>query len=132
MKKRSLYLLLPILTIVLEILPYGAICNFADSSTDKIRKAFSYFDPTPWGYANFFPLLTAIVSCLILAFLALYCLKGNIRAAIRAKTALYVAIPISLGPLLLGADYFSLVGGLITLSLIGELILIQFTNKKSK
>ena len=131
MKKRVLYLLLPLLTIILEILPYGAVCNFADSSTDKIRKTFSYFDPTPWGYANFFPLLTAFISCLLVIFLTFYCLKGNVRALIKAKNTLYVAIPLSLGPLLLGTDYFSLVGGLITLTLVIEWVLIQIEIKQA-
>ena len=131
MKKRLLYVLLPLLTIVLEILPYGAVCNFATSPTDTVRKTFSYFDPTPFGYANFFPLLTAIASCLVLVFLTLYCIRGRIHVLIKAKFTLYVAIPLSLGPLLFGIDYFSLVGRFITLTLIAELILLQVKIKEA-
>ena len=69
MKKRFQYLLLPIITLILEILPYGAVCNFAPSPTERIRKTFSYFDLIPFGYANFAPFLTAIITCAILAFL---------------------------------------------------------------
>lgn len=130
MKKRFLYLLLPIITLVLEILPYGAVCIFATSPTERIKETFSYFDLIPFGYANFAPLLTAITTCLIFLLLIVFWIKGNIRIAIKAKNILYVAIVLSLGPLIYGVAYFSLVAGLITLSLIAELLLLHFTIKE--
>ena len=130
MKKRFVYLLLPIITLILEILPYGAVCIFATSPTETIRETFSYFDLIPFGYANFAPLFTAIITCLIFVLLLIFCIKGNVGMAIKAKNILYVAIVMSLGPLLFGIEYFSLVAGLITLSLIGELLLLQFTVKR--
>ena len=69
MKKRFLYLVLPIITLILEVLPYGAVCIFASSPTDRIRETFSYFDLTPFGYANFAPLFTAIITCLVFILL---------------------------------------------------------------
>ena len=130
MKKRLLYLILPIITLILEILPYGAVCNFANPEGEPWRRTFSYFDLTPFGYANFTPLLTAIITCLIFVLLVIYCIKGNVRTAIRAKNILCVAVVMSLGPLVFGITYFSLVAGLITLSLIAELLLLQFSIKK--
>ena len=131
MKKRFLYLILPIITLILELLPYGAVCNFANPEGEPWRKTFSYFDLTPFGYANFAPFLTAIITCLIFVLLTIYCIKGNINTAIKAKNILYIAIVLSLGPLMFGITYFSLVGGLITLSLIAELLLLQFIIKNS-
>ena len=125
MKKRFLYLLLPIITLILEILPYGAVCIFATSPTETIRETFSYFDLIPFGYANFAPLLTAIITCLVFVLLLIFCIKGNVRMAVIAKNMLYVAIVISLGPLVYGIEYFSLVAGLITLSLVAELLLVK-------
>lgn len=130
MKKRLLYLILPVITLILEILPYGAVCNFANPEGEPWRKTFSYFDLTPFGYANFAPLLTAIITCLIFVLLVIYCIKGNVRTAIKAKNILFVAVAMSLGPLVFGITYFSLVAGLITLSLITELLLLQFTIKR--
>ncbi|MBE6917994.1 MAG: hypothetical protein E7470_08880 [Ruminococcaceae bacterium] len=130
MKKRFLYLLLPIVTLVLEILPYGAVCIFASSPTERIRQTFSYFDPLPFGYANFAPLLTAIITCVIMILLIVFWIKGSIPTATAAKRVLYVAIALSLGSLVLGVAYFSLVAGLFTLSLIAELLLLQFTLQK--
>ena len=129
MKKRCLYLILPIVTLILEILPYGAVCVFASSPTERVKETFSYFDLTPFGYANFAPLITAIISCLIFALLLVFCIKGNVRIAIKAKNILYVAVVMSLGPLVFGIAYFSLVAALITISLVGELLLLQFTVK---
>lgn len=129
MKKRFLYLLLPIITLILEILPYGAVCVFAPSPTERVKETFSYFDLTPFGYANFAPFLTAIITCLIFVLLLVFCIKGNVRTAIKAKNILYVAVIMSLGPLVFGIAYFSLVAGLITLSLVAELLFLQFTIK---
>ena len=130
MKKRLLYLILPIVTLILEILPFGAVCNFANPEGEPWRKTFSYFDLTPFGYANFAPLLTAIITCLILVLIVVYCIKGNVRMAVKAKNILFVAVVVSLGPLVFGVRYFSLVGGLITVSLAAELLLLQFSVKK--
>ena len=130
MKKRFLYLVLPIITLILEVLPYGAVCIFASSPTDRIRETFSYFDLTPFGYANFAPLFTAIITCLVFILLLVYCVKGNVRFAIKAKNILYVAAVMSLGPLVFGLSYFSVVGALITICLIAELLLLQFRIKQ--
>lgn len=130
MKNRFLYLILPIVTLILEILPYGAVCIFAPSPTDRVRETFSYFNPTPFGYANFAPLLTAVISCLIFVLLMIYCIRGNVRTAIIARNISYAAVVMSLCPLVFGIAYFSLTGGLITLSLIAELLLLQITIKK--
>ena len=130
MKKRFLYLVLPIFTLILEVLPYGAVCIFASSPTDRIRETFSYFDLTPFGYANFAPLFTAIITCLVFILLLVYCVKGNVRFAIKAKNILYVAAVMSLGPLVFGLSYFSVVGALITTCLIAELLLLQLRISK--
>ncbi|MBR6521036.1 MAG: hypothetical protein IKT47_00035 [Oscillospiraceae bacterium] len=129
MKKRFLYLILPIITLILEILPYGAVLNFARPATDgsigHFRELYSYFDLMPFGYANFAPFIAAIISCLVFLLVAIYCVKGNIRVAAKARNILYVAAVMSLGPLVLGVRYFSVVGGFITLTLIVELLLLH-------
>lgn len=134
MRKRLQYLILPVITLILEILPYGAVCNFAypleDGSIGQLRELYSYFDLTPFGYANFAPLITAMITCLVFVLLLVFCAKGNAHIAVKAKNILYVAIGMSLGPLIFGIAYFSLVAGLITLSLIAELLFLHFTIKQ--
>ena len=130
MKRRFLYLIIPIITLVLESLPYGAVCIFATSPTERVRETFSYFHLTPFGYANFTPFFTAIITCIVFVLLIAYCIKGNPNAAIKAKNILYVAVVMSLGALIFGIEYYPIVAGLITLTLVAELLFLQFTIKK--
>lgn len=124
MKKRLLYLILPIITVVLELLPYGAVCNFANPEGEPWRKTFSYFDLTPFGYANFAPLLTAITTCAIFGLLLVYLFTGKQRLITVTRFLLCIGIVLSLCPLLYGVSFFSGVGALITVSLIAELVLL--------
>ena len=131
MKKRFLYLILPIITLILELLPYGAVCNFMLPSTTegvpagRFRELYSYFDLTPFGWANFAPLITAIITCIVLLILVIYCFTGKERLAKTAKNILCVGAVISCGPLLLGPHFLSVVGVLISISLIAEFIVLR-------
>lgn len=129
MNKRFLYLLLPIITLVLEILPYGAVCNFANPEGASWRKTFSYFNLTPFGYANFAPFITALITCIIAVLLMIYCFTVSFSIVKFVKIVLCVAVFVSLCPLLYGINFFSVIGALITLSLIAELLLLQFAVK---
>ena len=128
MKKRLLYLILPIVTLILEIIPYGAVCNFArpanDGSIGHFRKLYSYFDLIPFGYANFAPMITGILSCFVLLLIVIYCITGRKRVLSLVKNNLSICVVASLCPLLFGLRFFSIVGTLITISLLGELLLI--------
>ena len=127
MKKRLLYLIFPIITLILEILPFGAVCNFANPEGEPWRRTFSYFDLTPFGYANFAPLLTAIITCAILVLLLIYLFTYNAKMITAIKVLLCIGVVLSLCPLLLGINYFSFVAALITASLIAELIFVFAT-----
>lgn len=129
MKKRIPCLILPLVTLVLEILPFGAVCNFAlpatDGSIGHFRELYSYFDLVPFGYANFSPFLTAVITCLILLLLLIYCLTGRIVFARTARNLIFVCATISFGPLVLGVRFFSIVGLLISASLIAEAVVLH-------
>lgn len=130
--KRFLYLLLPVVTLSLEMLPYGAVCNFANPEGKSWRRTYSCFSLTPFGYANFAPLLTAIVTCAVLVLLLTYCFTDRHRVVGAVKALLCVGAILSLCPLLLGVSFYSLVGGLISASLIAELVLIFCFTKDKK
>ena len=131
MKKRFLYLLLPIITLILEILPYGAVCVFASSPTEQVKETFSYFDLTPFGYANFAPFITAMISCIVFLLLVIYCFTDKEQLARTAKNILCVGVVISFGSLLFGIAFFTIVGLLISLSLAGEFLLLRRFTKVS-
>ena len=117
MKKRLPLLLFPVLALILEALPYGAVLQFAAA---PLRELYSYFDLTPFGYANFAPLFTALGTCVLLVLLALYAGTGKRGLAAAAWIAAGICALVSLGPLLLGIQNYSVTGALITASLLAE------------
>ena len=126
MKKIGL-VVLPAITIVLELLPLGAVCIFATSPTERVKETFSYFSLTPFGYANFAPLITAILTVTIF-LLSLFALKKS--GALKALFVLsIIAAVISLLPLVYGLNYYTLVGALITVTLVIESILAKIQQK---
>lgn len=129
MKKRLLYLLLPVITLILELLPYGAVCNFANPEGESFRRTYSYFDLTPFGYANFAPLLTAIVTCIVIVLLLVHLFRKKPSLLKAAKLLLAAGSVISLCPLLYGVRFFSVTGGAITACLIAEFILLSILSK---
>ena len=119
MKKISL-VVFPALTIVLEALPMGAVCTFAISPTERVRETFSYFSLIPFGYANFAPLITAILTVVILLLSLISLKKDSVFNALFVLSIITAVI--SLMPLMYGLNNYSLVGALITIALVTESI----------
>lgn len=128
--KKVLLLILPVVTIILEALPYGAVLNFANPEGEPIRKTFSYFSLTPFGYANFTPFCTAVISCFYFALLIIYCATEKPHILRGVKNLLIVCVGLSFCPLLLGFQHFSLVAGLISVCFIAELVLVLAAKNK--
>ena len=116
MKKKLIMLCTTLIALILEILPYGAVCNFANPEGEPWRRTYSYFDLTPFGYANFAPFITAILTCaLIILIVVSLIIKKQMRTPILAVSA--IATVLSLAPLLYGIRFFSVVGAFITVAL---------------
>jgi hypothetical protein len=65
--QRKILALIPlILAVILEILPLGAAIRTYTPSNGTNTQVFSYFSLTPYGYANFSPLIVGILSCVVL------------------------------------------------------------------
>ncbi len=125
--KKIGFVLLPIVTIVLELLPSGAVLIFAPSPTEAVRKTFSYFSLMPFGYANFAPFVTALLTCfiLLLAFISIKrssCIKAVFLISL-------IAAAISLVPLAYGISYYSVTGSMITATLAVESVLAKLAMK---
>lgn len=77
MKKvtRILLVIFPLAALILELLPNGVVLNFANPEGEPWRHTYSYFSLTPFGYANFGPFLTAILTCVLLALELSACLS---------------------------------------------------------
>ena len=132
MKKRLLVLILPIIALILEILPYGAVLNFGQPNGRIIKETYSYFNLLPFGYANFGPFLTAILTCILIALLVVFCVKGKNSFLKTASVLTGVAIFTSIMPLFFEISSFSIIGLFISLTLCAQLGLMIFSFKKIK
>lgn len=71
------------IALVLEVLPIGVVMVFATSPTKQTIEVYSYFSLLPVGYANFTPLLTGILTILIILLGAIALLRFDRAASIR-------------------------------------------------
>ncbi len=127
--KKYIPLIILALVLILELLPYGAVCNFARPATDgtigHFRELYSYFDLLPFGYANFGPFMTALLTCFMFPFSILHLFKPNRKILSIWKWLCVFSVATSLGPILLGLHFYSVVGGTITLLLILEYFFLK-------
>lgn len=122
MKKKMITLALLLSALVLEILPYGAVLNFGNPEGDTWRKTYSYFSLIPYGYANFGPLITAVLTCVLLVILVLsLLLKKDWNKPITIISA--IATLTSLAPLMFGIGYFSIVGAMISTCILATFVI---------
>lgn len=116
MKKKIAMLCTLTVALILEILPYGAVCNFANPEGEPWRRTYSYFDLTPFGYANFSPFIVALLTCVLLIMIIVAIItKRQMRASLILVSV--ISAVLSLAPLLYGITFFSLVGTFISIAL---------------
>ena len=116
MKKKLIMLCTTLIALVLEILPYGAVCNFANPEGEPWRRTYSYFDLTPFGYANFAPFIVALLTCALTVMIVVSLVsKKPMRTPILTVSA--VATVLSLAPLLYGIRFFSIIGAFVSVAL---------------
>lgn len=132
MKKKPLFAFLAtLIALALECLPWGAVLHFAQPEGDPVRKTYSYFSLTPYGYANFFPLLTAILTTLLAVYLIFSFISKKEKTANTCFYLAFVGAILSLLPLLRGIQNFSFVGLGISVSL-GVVALLLWDKQRLK
>ena len=119
--------------LVLEILPWGAVMVFArpaeDGSIGHFRETYSYFSLMPAGYGMFFPLLTGLLTAVLLLTALLQWRRPRKKRGDRLFAAAAVALVFSVMPwLLFGGEYFSGTGCAITLCLLLTLAFLALAN----
>ncbi len=117
MKKRYLMSTLIIATLILEILPYGAVLSFANPEGEPFRRTFSYFSLVPFGYASFGPFLTAVMTSVLLILATVYCFRSTEKTLKSIKIVAFLALIFSILPFFRGVRYLSVVGVLISVCL---------------
>ena len=105
-KKPFVLLTITISILILELLPCGAVLEFAHMSPELTlwyyEEHFSYFDPMVYGHGHFGPLLTAVSTCILAVFavVAVFLEGRAVRIALRVASLLTLLF--SLTPLLTG------------------------------
>ncbi|HPD02810.1 MAG TPA: hypothetical protein PK245_05575 [Clostridia bacterium] len=120
-------------TLILEMLPSGAVLIFASGPDERIKQTFSYFSLTPFGYANFFPLLTALLTVVVTILTTIVIIKRvNVtRLQNTVFICTVIALIFSIIPILMfGTGYMSVVGIFITILLLVSLIFQALSNRK--
>ncbi len=128
--KKFLPLAAAVPALILECLPFGVALNFMNPDGDPWVSTYSYFSLTPFGYANFGPLLTGGLTCIILLLSLLYLLwpkKGLSRALICVSGT---AAATSLMPLMFGLRGFTWVNALVSLLMLLTLGAACYLKKK--
>ena len=117
--KKSLFVILLLVALILELLPYGAVLNFANPEGEPWRRTYSYFSMMPFGYANIGPLITAILTCVLLVLVVVYLFKPRKGLNTAILNVAGFATAASLMPLMFGFDYITVIGVIITVLLAG-------------
>jgi len=124
-KKKIIVLCLLAAAIVLELLPYGAVLIFGNPDGTSNRVTFSYFDLRPYGYANFAPLITAILTSALFIMFLVYMFSNNAELYKKIKGVSIVAVIVSFMPLFHGIKSYTVTGFLISIVLLMVIIVLQ-------
>ena len=137
-KKRfagAVSLILLCTALALEALPYGAVLIFADGPDSRIRETFAYFDIVNFGYAHFFPVITAALT-VVISLISVIAFIGSYRF-LRLQNAGYICSIIAflasiLSSVMFGAAYVTAIGVIISILLLGATVLQMFSNRSAK
>ena len=128
-KYRFFMLIIAIVVLILENLPYGAVCNFAIPDGNPIKNTYSYFDLTPFGYANFGPFITAILTCVLVVLSVVFFVKSRNKLSQAIRVVSGISFFTSILPIIYGISYISFLGVIISLLLLLYFVVSILMNK---
>lgn len=118
MKKYKFFVLIYLVVLlVLEALPYGAVCIFAGENGEAFKETYSYFSLIPYGYANFGPFLTAMLTVVLSVFSIVRLIKESKAINNICSFLSSVALFTSVLPLLPGFNHWTVCAVCITVIL---------------
>lgn len=85
----SFILLSQVMALVFEMFPDALMLPFASGPNHWVTKTFSYFSLTPFGYAEFFPVLTGVLTIIIIALSAINLIQAR-KAALKLQNADFI------------------------------------------
>lgn len=85
----SFILLSQVMALVFEMFPDALMLPFASGPNHWVTKTFSYFSLTPFGYAEFSPVLTGVLTIIIIALSAINLIQAR-KAALKLQNADFI------------------------------------------
>lgn len=128
-KTKIIFLILCVCSLVLEALPYGAVCRFA-TPEETYTETFSYFSLVPYGYANFGPFITAVTTCILFIFAIVLFTSVGRKVIGAARIISIISVVASLLPMMFGIYYFNVISLAISLLMIAQFIVIMIISKR--
>lgn len=128
-KTKIIFLILCVCSLVLEALPYGAVCRFA-TPEETYTETFSYFSLVPYGYANFGPFITAVTTCILFIFAIVLFTSVGRKVIGAARIISIISVASSFLPLMFGIDCYNFVSLAISLLMIAQFIVIMIISKR--
>lgn len=116
--KRIALLVLPLTALILELLPSGVVLRFANPEGEPWVRTYCHFDLTPFGYANFGPLIAAVLTCMLLLLVVIYLIKPRKGLNTAIMNVSGFAAVAAFGPLIFGTEYLTVIGIVVGLLLV--------------
>ena len=125
---------LMVVALVLEALPFGVAMVFAAGPTERIVETYSYFSLLPLGYANVAPMLTGIMTAVATLLGVVVLARPNSAFGLRRAALLcgIVALLFSVFPLFLfGAVSMTAVGYAVSGALLLSVCLLVAAGRRA-
>ena len=119
--KRLLLSVLSLAALILEMLPNGVVLRFANPEGDPWVRTYSHFDLTPFGYANFGPLITAVLTCVLLLLVVIYFFKPRKGLNTAIMNVSGFAAVAAFAPVMFSVEYLTVIG-----MVVGTLLVATF------
>lgn len=115
--KRIALLVLPLTALTLELLPSGVVLRFANPEGEPWVRTYCHFDLTPFGYANFGPLIAAVLTCMLLLLVVIYLIKPRKGLNTAIMNVSGFAAVAAFAPVMFGLEYLTVIGIVVGLLL---------------
>ena len=117
-----------VILIVLEAIPQSAVLYFA-SEEGRVKQEFSCFDLTPFGYANFGPFITAMLTVVLFILLTVMLFKDTKLLRSISAYVSATALLTSVSPILYGIEYMTGISFCISLVLTCTCVLLFIASR---
>ena len=124
MKRKFYVCLFPLIALILELFPNGVVMRFANPEGEPWVKTVSFFDPLPYGYGNFGPFLSALITAALVILSVFYAVKGGRKLKKVLLILSLAAAVFAILPITFGVSYVTAIMVLVFASHIAQIILL--------